>query len=119
MRLRGAVRSTLVLALAVAAGGAGGLAAALAAGAPPVPSPLIYPAQVIPIRFDHAQHARLGARCEGCHTDAAGSRSASDVLIPGEAACRACHAIDRTQPAKAVAPGKGAARCDASASCLQ
>jgi hypothetical protein len=81
--------------------------------APPGPSPLIYPNQTIPIRFDHAQHARLGATCEGCHTAAASSTTAGDSLIPGEAACRGCHAIDRANPTKAVAAGKGAARCDA------
>jgi hypothetical protein len=81
--------------------------------APPGPSPLIYPNQSIPIRFDHAQHARLGATCEGCHNTAAASTSAGDNLIPGEAACRGCHAIDRANPTKAVAAGQGAARCDA------
>jgi len=91
---------------------AGGLAVA-AHPAATVPSPLIYPAQTVPIRFDHALHARLGARCETCHADAASSRAAADNLIPGEAACRSCHAIDRTQPNKIVEPGRAAARCDA------
>jgi oligopeptide/dipeptide ABC transporter ATP-binding protein len=44
---------------------------------------------------------------------AATSTSVGDNLIPAEAACRACHEIDRAQPAKAVAPGTPAARCDA------
>jgi hypothetical protein len=77
------------------------------------PSPLIFPAQTIPLRFDHAQHLKLGARCETCHTAAAFSTSAADNLVPGEAACRTCHEIDRTQPAKIVPPGAAAARCDA------
>ena len=79
------------------------------------PSPLIYPAETIPIRFDHAVHARLGATCESCHSTAAGSTAAGDNLIPGEAACRSCHKIDRAQPTKAVAngQGQGSARCDA------
>jgi hypothetical protein len=77
------------------------------------PSPLIYPAETIPIAFDHAQHARLGATCEGCHVSAQTSTSAGDNLIPREAACRSCHKIDRDQPAKAVPQGQGAARCDA------
>ena len=92
--------------LAVAAG------AALAAGTD-APSPLIYPAETIPLAFDHAQHARLGATCESCHQTAQTSTSAADNLIPREAACRACHKIDRTQPTKSVAKGQGAARCDA------
>jgi hypothetical protein len=94
--------------------------AALAAGAAlaaatqtPAPSPLIYPAETVPIAFDHAQHARLGATCDGCHQSALTSTSAADNLIPREAACRACHKIDRDQPAKAVPRGLGAARCDA------
>jgi predicted CXXCH cytochrome family protein len=96
-------------AVVLVAAAAGGAAAAVHA----LPSPLIYPPPSIPLRFDHAQHARLGARCETCHAAAVQSTSAADNLIPGEAACRGCHAIDRAQPAKAVAPGQGAARCDA------
>jgi len=92
--------------LAVAAG------AALGAGTD-APSPLIYPAETIPLAFDHAQHARLGATCESCHQTAQTSTSAADNLIPREAACRACHKIDRTQPTKTVPKGQGAARCDA------
>ena len=117
------IRERLLSAIAVVAGvglGAGlalGAGAGADAGAPPAPesapSPVVYPAQAIPLRFDHAQHARLGARCEVCHAAALSSAAATDNLIPGEAACRPCHAIDRTQPTKAVAPGQGAARCDA------
>src|SRR5262245_13450279 len=96
----------IAITAAIAAGGA--LAAGTAA-----PSPLIYPAETIPIAFDHAQHARLGATCESCHQSAQTSTSASDNLIPREAACRSCHKIDRAQPTKAVPHGQGAARCDA------
>lgn len=116
--------AAVVVAVGVAAavGAAAGLASASPATtqaapeapvAPLRPSPLIYPAQSIPIRFDHAQHARLGATCEGCHTAAATSTLAGDELIPGEAACRSCHKIDRANPTKAVPAGQGAARCDA------
>ncbi|HVZ73772.1 MAG TPA: cytochrome c3 family protein [Polyangia bacterium] len=77
------------------------------------PSPLIFPGQRIPLRFDHAQHLKLGARCETCHVSAATSTTAADVLIPAEAACRACHEIDRAAPTKAVPAGSPAARCDA------
>jgi len=104
-RLTTAIGSAAVLAAAVAGG-------ALAGGGH-APSPLIYPAETIPVAFDHAQHARLGATCEGCHQAALTSTSAADNLIPPEAACRSCHKIDRTQPAKPVAKGQGAARCDA------
>jgi c(7)-type cytochrome triheme protein len=113
-------------ALALALGAAAGAAAALASGSPattqampvapawpPGPSPLIYPAETIPIRFDHAAHARLGATCAGCHTAAEGSTNAADSLLPGEAACRGCHAIDRAQPDKPAPKGKATGRCDA------
>jgi hypothetical protein len=41
------------------------------------------------------------------------STVATDNLIPPEAACRACHKIDRGAPAKVVPAGQGPARCDA------
>jgi hypothetical protein len=88
-------------------------AAPVAPVAPSAPSPLIYPSETLPLRFDHATHARLGATCEGCHTSAASSTTAADNLIPAELACRGCHKIDRAQPAKVVAKGEGPARCDA------
>jgi len=102
----------LATALIVAAAATAGGALAAATGTT-TPSPLIYPAETIPIAFDHAQHARLGATCEGCHVSAQTSTAAADNLIPREAACRSCHKIDRDLPAKAVAHGQGAARCDA------
>ena len=121
---RGALQVTF--AAVVACGAALGIAAGLASASPAViqaepaapseargPSPLIYPGESLPIRFDHAQHARLGATCEGCHTTAASSTTAADNLIPPEAACRGCHKIDRANPSKPVAAGQGAARCDA------
>jgi hypothetical protein len=90
------------------------VAPVVSAGPSPAgPSPLIYPAETIPLRFDHAAHARLGATCEGCHVAAAGSTVAGDNLIPGESACRGCHKIDRALPTKVVPKGQGSARCDA------
>ncbi len=121
-RLPPAVSFAALAGAAVAVGVAAGLASASPATteAAPVapaasrgPSPLIYPGESLPIRFDHARHARLGATCEGCHTRAAGSTTAADNLIPTEAACRGCHKIDRANPGKSVAAGQGAARCDA------
>jgi hypothetical protein len=84
-----------------------------ASGALAAPSPLIFPVQSIPLRFDHARHLKMGPRCETCHISASSSTSVGDNLIPPEAACRGCHKIDRAQPTKAVAPGQPAARCDA------
>jgi hypothetical protein len=67
-------------------------------GAAP-PSRVVYPVQRLPLRFSHAQHAgTLALACTTCHDRAATSRSAVDLLTPPEAACRDCHAIDRTRP---------------------
>jgi hypothetical protein len=98
--------TAIAIVTAVAAG------AALGAGTR-APSPLIYPAETIPLAFNHAQHAKLGATCESCHQSALTSTSAADNLIPREAACRSCHKIDRALPTKSVPKGQGAARCDA------
>ncbi len=121
MKTIGRLGRFVVVALATGGGawaGLGSLSASAAAPAgasvvAPTPSPLIYPAETIPIRFDHARHAKLGATCEGCHVSALSSTKAADSLLPPEAACRACHKIDRAAPEKAVAPGQAAARCDA------
>jgi hypothetical protein len=95
-------------------GGAASPDAGAVARAPAVPpSPLIYPVQLVPLRFDHARHLKLGARCDTCHVLAASSTSVSDNLVPAEAACRSCHEIDRARPDKAVPAGSPAARCDA------
>lgn len=66
-------------------------------------SPVIYPLQRLPLTFSHAAHLARGTRCEACHATAAASRSAIDNLLPTEAACRACHPIDRAQPELVVA----------------
>ena len=66
------------------------------------PSTVIYPAQRLPIKFSHAAHLRRGATCLTCHEQAQSSMTARDNLLPGEAACRACHEIDRQEPEKRV-----------------
>jgi Cytochrome c7 and related cytochrome c len=66
-------------------------------------SPVVYPAQRLPLIFSHAQHLARGAACDACHPAATSSRSAVDNLLPTEAACRACHPIDRAQPDLVVA----------------
>lgn len=84
------------------------------AARPPV-SPVIFPAQRIPLRFSHVLHLTLpqAPGCADCHAAALRSMSSLDNLIPTEEACRACHAIDRSQPEKAVTAGQPPARCDA------
>ncbi|HUQ04575.1 MAG TPA: cytochrome c3 family protein [Kofleriaceae bacterium] len=73
------------------------------------PSTVVYPAQRIPLVFSHALHVgKVGAACIDCHAAATTSRSVVDRLTPGEDACRACHAIDRTRP-------EGTAGADAAA----
>jgi len=59
------------------------------------PSSVIFPAQREPLTFSHRGHLALGAACIDCHPTATTSRSAVDSLMPTEAACRTCHAIDR------------------------
>ena len=66
-------------------------------------SPVVYPEQLLPLTFSHAAHLGRGAQCAACHPAATTSRSAVDNLLPTEGACRACHPIDRAQPALVVA----------------
>ena len=51
-------------------------------------------------KFDHDAHT--GFTCVGCHEKALTSRESSDVLIPGIATCRQCHA---------PGPGHAESRC--------
>jgi cytochrome c7-like protein len=66
-------------------------------------SPVVYPAQRMPLTFSHAKHLARGTACTACHPRAPTSRSAVDNLIPTETECRACHPIDRSQPERVVA----------------
>jgi len=77
------------------------------------PSPAVYPPPSLPLAFDHARHARRGIGCERCHAGARTSTQAKDDLLPPEAICATCHAIDRAQPQKVVGPGQPPVRCDA------
>ena len=71
--------------------------AATARGGSPV-----YPSQSASKRelleFSHVKHGQRGIACVACHRRASTSKSAVDNLLPTEMQCRACHAIDRTQP---------------------
>jgi Cytochrome c7 and related cytochrome c len=78
--------------------------------AEPLPSPVVLPQQTLPISFSHRQHLALPMRCQDCHAAETSTRAA-DRLIPAEAVCARCHAIDRSQPDKAVATGAPDARC--------
>ncbi len=73
-------------------------------------SPVVYPAQEIPLRFTHAQHLEEeDVGCQTCHAQATSSRSSLDNLIPGEKACDECHDIDRERARELAAEGKPAA----------
>lgn len=72
-------------------------------------SPVVYPEQRLPLAFSHAKHLARGSTCATCHPAATSSRSAVDNLIPTEAACRACHPIDRADVTKTVAGAPPAA----------
>jgi hypothetical protein len=63
-------------------------------------SAIIYPAQRIAIRMDHAHPAHRALPCVQCHTGAPSSRTARDLLIPAESTCNPCHAAqtDRDAP---------------------
>ncbi|MBT8495395.1 MAG: cytochrome c3 family protein [Deltaproteobacteria bacterium] len=77
-------------------------------------SSVIYPPQSLPLKFSHELHVgKLQTSCEFCHQRAESSQSSVDNLLPTEAACRACHAIDRSKPLKQVGKGAPPARCDA------
>ncbi len=101
-----ALALVLVLALVARAGEGAGEAAGEAEW-----SPVVYPLQRLPLTFSHATHAARGTPCAACHPAATSSRSAVDNLLPTEGACRACHAIDRAQPARPTAPGIPPTRC--------
>ncbi len=59
------------------------------------PSPVIFPAQELPIRFNHKKHVReLGVPCTACHDQAKTSRNSRDSLLPPATRCDACHGSD-------------------------
>ncbi|HEY1812197.1 MAG TPA: cytochrome c3 family protein [Kofleriaceae bacterium] len=104
-------KSWLVFALLIAAA-----AGVLAQPVPPDDgiddwSPIVYPLQRLPLTFSHAKHLARGAPCAVCHPAGTTSRSAVDDLLPTEAECRACHAIDRNDPAKQATPTVACAAC--------
>jgi hypothetical protein len=72
------------------------------------PSTIIIPSQTIPLVMNHKFHLPF-ATCTDCHTKAPTSKWSTDVLIPTEAECAACHDIDRSELKRdSTPPG----RCD-------
>jgi len=64
----------------------------------------IYPAQNIPIRFNHAVHLEGGADCTTCHDSARKSTKAADRNLPKHPECEQCHDIQAAQRGKKVDP---------------
>ena len=59
------------------------------------PSPVIFPDQQIPIRFNHRIHQKT-LRCEDCHPKAPLSETAKELLTPAESVClkQGCHTAE-------------------------
>lgn len=70
------------------------------------PSEVIFPPRTVPLRFDHALHDNLGAKCIDCHTNATTSRRASERVILSTAACDRCHGTDH-RDRSSVKAGEG------------
>lgn len=77
----------------------------------PEPSLAIFPAQEIPLRFDHDKHVRdLKLSCSSCHA-ATTSRSSADRLLPDPVkSCDSCHTVDHRDLGRVVAEA-GAEAC--------
>jgi hypothetical protein len=59
------------------------------------PSPVIFPAQELTIRFNHQRHVKeLGMTCATCHEKARTSHAAADSLLPQGMRCDGCHGSD-------------------------
>ncbi len=59
------------------------------------PSPVIFPAQKLTIRFNHKKHAgELGMTCTTCHDAARKSQQSRDSLLPSPVRCDGCHSTD-------------------------
>lgn len=56
------------------------------------PSPVVFPEQAMPLRFNHQKHVKqLGMSCATCHGTAKTSQQASDSLLPPATRCDGCH----------------------------
>jgi hypothetical protein len=56
------------------------------------PSPVVFPAQAMPLRFNHQKHVKdLGMTCTTCHDAARTSQRSADSLLPPATRCDGCH----------------------------
>lgn len=59
------------------------------------PSPVIFPEQSLPLRFNHKKHVKeLGIGCLTCHDAAKTSKNSADSLLPPGSRCDSCHGTD-------------------------
>ncbi len=106
------VRAIFFIAFLVAVAAVAAAAPAYSTDGPP--SAVIFPEQSLPITFSHAKHLSRAKdlQCVDCHDRAQDSKSAVDLLTPGEDACTMCHPIDRDKP-DLVIEGKPPTACKA------
>ncbi|WP_375773202.1 cytochrome c3 family protein [Archangium gephyra] len=71
----------------------------------------VYPAQHIPLRFDHAQHLAAGAECVSCHEGVRASDSAKERNLPGHAECETCHDLEAARKGEKTDPPSGCNTC--------
>lgn len=71
----------------------------------------IFPAQNIPLRFDHALHLDAGADCTTCHDKVTQSESAQDRNLPGHEQCETCHDIEAAQKGQKTDPPASCGTC--------
>src|SRR5262245_59087159 len=71
----------------------------------------IYPAQRVPLTFDHSLHLAAGADCATCHEKARKSGSAADRNLPKHPECESCHDIADASAGKVVDPKSACRDC--------
>lgn len=71
----------------------------------------IYPAQHIPLRFDHQQHLAAGAECVTCHDSVRASVAVRDRNLPGHEECESCHDIDAAKKGEKTDPPASCNTC--------
>jgi hypothetical protein len=70
------------------------------------PSPVIFPAQRLGLRFHHRKHVQeLGLSCTSCHDRARTSKRSADDLLPPGTRCDGCHGTQHGP--SDVKPGPG------------
>lgn len=77
----------------------------------------VYPAQTMPLKFDHALHLEAGAECETCHDSARKSEKGKDNNLPGHAGdpheqCTDCHDIEAAEQGKKLKKDDPPASCE-------